>query len=48
MKTNQITNQCVAELVARGKPYKCALVAAMRKILLCMQSLLKNPDFALA
>jgi len=38
----------VRGLTARGKPYRCAIVAAMRKILLCMQSLLKNPDFSLA
>lgn len=38
----------VAGLAARGKPYRSAIVAAMRKILICMQSLLKNPDFSLA
>lgn len=35
-------------LRARGKPYKCAMVAAMRKLLLHLQSLLKNPQKALA
>jgi len=38
----------VAGLTARGKPYRCAIVAAMRKILICMQSSLKNPNFSLA
>lgn len=38
----------VARLIARGKPYRCAIVAAMRKILICMQSALKNPNFSLA
>ena len=38
----------VAGLTARGKPYRSAIVAAMRKILICMQSILKNPHFALA
>jgi transposase len=38
----------VAGLTARGKPYRSAIVAAMRKILICMQSMLKNPHFALA
>jgi len=44
---NPIIKNYVAGLVARGKPYKSALVAAMRKILICMQSLLKNPNFSL-
>lgn len=35
-------------LRARGKPYKCAMVAAMRKLLIHLQSLLKNPQSALA
>jgi transposase len=35
-------------LRARGKPYKCAIVAAMRKLLIHLQSLLKNPKNALA
>jgi len=38
----------VAGLMARGKPYRCAIVAAMRKILICMQSLLIKPHFSLA
>lgn len=45
---NPVIRDYVAGLVNRGKPYKCSLVAAMRKILICMQSLLKNPDFSLA
>jgi len=35
-------------LRARGKPYKCAIIAAMRKLLIHLQSLLKNPQKALA
>lgn len=35
-------------LRARGKPYKCAMVAAMRKLLIHLQSLLKNPEKCLA
>lgn len=35
-------------LRARGKPYKCAIVAAMRKLLIHLQSLLKNPKNELA
>jgi len=32
----------------KGKPYKCAIVAAMRKLLIHLQSLLKNQQKALA
>ena len=32
----------------RGKPYKCAIVAAMRKLLIHIQSILKNTQFSLA
>lgn len=35
-------------LRARGKPYKCAIVAAMRKLLIHLQSLLKNQKKCLA
>lgn len=35
-------------LLSRGKPYKCAMVAAMRKLLIHLQSILKNPQKALA
>ena len=45
---NPVIRSYVAGLVGRGKPYKCALVAAMRKLIICMQSLLKNPNFSLA
>ncbi len=38
----------VEALRSRGKPYKCAIVAAMRKLLIHAQSLLKKPENALA
>src|SRR5690606_20871976 len=38
----------VDRLRERGKPYKCAIVAAMRKLLIHLQSLLKNPENTLA
>lgn len=38
----------VDRLRAKGKPYKCAMVAAMRKLLIHLQSLLKNQKNALA
>lgn len=38
----------VERLRARGKPYKCAIVAAMRKLLLHLQSILQIPEKSLA
>ena len=43
---NEHIKSYVAGLRARGKPYKCAIVAAMRKMLIYLQSLLKNPEKA--
>lgn len=39
---NPVIAPYVQRLRQRGKPYKCAIVAAMRKLLLHLQSLLKN------
>ncbi|HEY5769131.1 MAG TPA: IS110 family transposase [Terrimicrobium sp.] len=39
---NPVIRPYVQGLIARGKPYKCALTAAMRKILIHIQSLLKK------
>jgi transposase len=44
---NPLIKAYVSNLMNRGKPYKSALVAAMRKLLICMQSLSKNPNFVL-
>lgn len=38
---NPVIRDYVAGLTARGKPFKCAIVAAMRKLIIHMQSLLK-------
>lgn len=43
---NPVISDYVAGLRQRGKPAKCALVAAMRKLLLHIQSLLKNADLS--
>ena len=40
---NEHIKKYVDALRARGKPYKCAIVAAMRKLLIHLQVLLKNP-----
>ena len=39
---NPVIKQYVDGLLSRGKPYKCAIVAGMRKMLIHMQSELKN------
>lgn len=45
---NPVIKNYVDGLRERGKPYRSAMVAAMRKILLHIQSLLKNPQSTLA
>lgn len=44
---NDVIKEYVARLVAKGKPYKSALVAAMRKLLIHLQSLLKKQKLEL-
>jgi len=43
---NPVIAPYVKKLRDRGKPYKCAIVAAMRKLLLHLQSLLKKAQLA--
>jgi len=43
---NPVIRAYVGGLLARGKPYKCALTAAMRKILIHVQSLLKKCEMS--
>jgi transposase len=45
---NPVIREYVQRLIARGKPYKGAIVAAMRKLLIHLQSLLKQHQNALA
>jgi transposase len=45
---NEVISTYVCRLQARGKPYKCAIVAAMRKLLLHAQSILKKDEIVLA
>jgi transposase len=45
---NPVIKEYVEKLRGRGKPYKCAIVAAMRKMLIHMQSELKKSELALA
>ncbi|MCC5833798.1 MAG: IS110 family transposase [Opitutales bacterium] len=45
---NPVIRTYVEGLKARGKPYKCAIVAAMRKLLIHIQSELKKHEFCLA
>ncbi len=45
---NPVIKEYVEGLRARGKPYKCAMVAAMRKMLIHMQSELKPLELEVA
>lgn len=45
---NPHIKEYVDGLRSRGKPYKCAIVAAMRKLLIHLQSLLKKQELELA
>lgn len=45
---NPVIKEYVEGLRARGKPYKCAIVAGMRKLLIYIQSLLKKHQISLA
>ena len=45
---NEVIKEYVDKLRARGKPYKCAIVAAMRKLLLHIQSIIKKHNLTLA
>lgn len=45
---NEIIRPYVQGLRDRGKPYKCAIVAGMRKMLIHMQSELKKAEYELA
>ena len=40
---NDVIKTYVTRLIDAGQPFKSALVAAMRKILICLRSLLMNP-----
>lgn len=42
-----VIKEYVPRLIAKGKPYKSALVAAMRKLLIHLQSLLKKQKLEL-
>jgi transposase len=45
---NSILRAFYQALIARGKPAKVALTAVMRKLIIVLNTLLKNPNFALA
>jgi transposase len=45
---NEVINPYVQGLIARGKPYKCAIVAAMRKMLIHIRSLLIKHEIKFA
>jgi transposase len=43
---NPVIRDYMERLTQRGKPFKCAIVAAMRKLIIYIQSLLKNAQYA--
>lgn len=45
---NPILKAFYERLLARGKKFKVALTAVMRKLLIALNSALKNPNFQLA
>jgi transposase len=45
---NPILKTFYQRLRARGKPFKLAITAVMRKLIILLNHILKNPDFALA
>ena len=45
---NTVLRRFYNNLLDRNKPKKLALIAAMRKLIICLNSLLKNPNFSLA
>jgi transposase len=47
-QSNHLLNPFYKRLIAAGKPAKLALTAVMRKLIVLMNHLLKNPNFSLA
>lgn len=47
-RSNHLLKPFYDRLIAAGKPFKVALTAVMRKLILLMNQLLKNPNFVLA
>ncbi len=47
-RSNHLLKPFYARLIAAGKPAKVALTAVMRKLIILMNHLLKNPNFSLA
>ena len=47
-RSNHLLKPFYDRLIAAGKPAKVALTAVMRKLIILMNHLLKNPNFSLA
>jgi transposase len=47
-RSNYLLRPFYNRLIAAGKPAKVALTAVMRKLIVLMNHLLKNPNFTLA
>lgn len=48
IRSNPILKPFYQRLIAKGKPHKVAIVAVMRKLIVLLNHLAKNPNFALA
>lgn len=48
VRYNQVLRDFYQSLISRGKPKKLALTAVMHKLIVYLNSLLKNPDFPVA
>jgi transposase len=47
IRSNPVLKPFYQRLIAKGKPHKVAVVAVMRKLIVLLNHLAKNPDFAL-
>lgn len=47
-RSNRFLKECYLRLKAQGKPTKVALVAVMRKLVMLLNHMIKNPNFSLA
>ncbi|MCX6957507.1 MAG: transposase [Verrucomicrobiae bacterium] len=47
-RRNHVLKAFYSRLIAQGKPAKVALVAVMRKLVMLLNHMIKNPNFSLA
>ncbi len=47
IRSNPVLKPFYQRLIAKGKPHKVAIVAVMRKLIILLNHLARNPNFAL-